>query len=230
MKKIFTLIAVAAMALSANAQKITFGEADVTTAAGLNGKTFSNEGLVLTLTDADSKMAVDANNAYFGTTEAYDKYTHRLKSGAKSGTKSTMALTIPSAGTLKIYTRTGSNSATDRTLVITQSGTTLYNKVVQETDAAKLAGLDEADPTKETNIYPIIEVAVVAGTVEVNYPVGSMNFYGFKFVPEGVTDGIETVNAANFNANGVIYNLAGQKVGADFKGIVIKNGVKVLNK
>jgi hypothetical protein len=37
---------------------------------------------------------------------------------------------------------------------------------------------------------------------------------------------IKTVNAAD----GVIYNLAGQKVSADYKGVVIINGKKVLNK
>ncbi len=36
-----------------------------------------------------------------------------------------------------------------------------------------------------------------------------------------------TVNATE---NGAVFNMAGQRVGKDFKGIVIKNGVKVLNK
>ena len=39
---------------------------------------------------------------------------------------------------------------------------------------------------------------------------------------------IETVKAQT--NDGVMFNLAGQKVGKDFKGIVIKNGVKILNK
>lgn len=42
------------------------------------------------------------------------------------------------------------------------------------------------------------------------------------------TDGIKTVEK-NIE-NGVRYNLAGQKVGADYKGIVIVNGKKMLNK
>lgn len=41
--------------------------------------------------------------------------------------------------------------------------------------------------------------------------------------------GISTVKAAA-NNNAVVYNLAGQKVGADFKGIVVKNGVKMIQK
>ena len=35
---------------------------------------------------------------------------------------------------------------------------------------------------------------------------------------------------ANVENNSAIYNLAGQKVGADFKGLVIKNGVKMIQK
>ena len=44
------------------------------------------------------------------------------------------------------------------------------------------------------------------------------------------TTGIETLKAAKAAKDGAIYNLAGQKVGKDFKGLVIKNGVKVVNK
>lgn len=41
--------------------------------------------------------------------------------------------------------------------------------------------------------------------------------------------GVEKV-AVDATENGAIFNLAGQKVGGNFKGVVIKNGVKVLNK
>ena len=44
------------------------------------------------------------------------------------------------------------------------------------------------------------------------------------FTANGTYDAIETVSADR--ANGAIFNLAGQKVGADFKGVVIKNGKK----
>ena len=43
-------------------------------------------------------------------------------------------------------------------------------------------------------------------------------------VADGEVDAIESVVADR--ANGAIFNLAGQKVGADFKGVVIKNGKK----
>ncbi|MBR1693813.1 MAG: hypothetical protein IJ709_00185 [Selenomonas sp.] len=48
-------------------------------------------------------------------------------------------------------------------------------------------------------------------------------------ITRATTTAIETVKAA-VKADGVMYNLAGQKVGADFKGIVIKDGKKVVIK
>ena len=52
---------------------------------------------------------------------------------------------------------------------------------------------------------------------------------GFSFISgEEETDGIKAVSTKI--ENGVRYNLAGQKVGADYKGIVIVNGKKMLNK
>lgn len=47
---------------------------------------------------------------------------------------------------------------------------------------------------------------------------------------EGETTGIETVNAEQATLKGEMYNLAGQKVNNDFKGIVINNGKKVMMK
>ena len=46
---------------------------------------------------------------------------------------------------------------------------------------------------------------------------------------DNYTTGIESVKATKQN-NDVIYNLAGQKVGADYKGVVIKNGKKFVQK
>lgn len=189
MKKIFTLIAVAAMALTANAQQIFFGEGDVAATGTQNGKVYSNGSFSLTVVDQAAKMAVDANNAYFGDANASEKFTHRLKTGGKSQVKdnatSSLTLAIPSAGTLKVYVRTGSNAATDRTVVLTQSGTSLFSQVIQETDAVTVqmeSSKSETNPDGDTKVYPVISVSVAAGSVDVAYPVGSMNFYGFEFV------------------------------------------------
>ena len=52
--------------------------------------------------------------------------------------------------------------------------------------------------------------------------------YGFQFTTGG-TDGIENVQVVKVQNNN-IYNLQGQVVGDDYKGIVIKNGKKFLKK
>lgn len=224
MKKIFTLIAMAAMALSANAQTYFFGEGDVASAGSLDGKTFAD---FITLVDTDGKMAIDANNAYFGDANTQTKFSYRLKSGGKSSSKNQIHLTIAEAGSLKVYARTGSNSATDRNLIVTQNETELYNQVIQEADAVLVKGLDETDPEKETKVYPAVTAEVTAGEVVLTYPTGSMNFYGFEVI-KGAT-AIQTVKTSQAT-DGVVFNLAGQKVGNDFKGIVIKDGKKMLQK
>ncbi|MBO4810630.1 MAG: hypothetical protein J5552_03585 [Prevotella sp.] len=193
-----------------------------------NGQEFKSEDgtLVLTVTDEDGKQEVDANNAYFGTATSYEKFAYRLKSGGKSSSKNAMTLTIPADGTLKVYARTGSNGATDRTVVILQDEQELYNQIVEEANAVQVK--INPDDEKDTNIYPVISVPVKAGTVNVTYPVGSINFYGFDLVTT-VTGSVDNVKTVNTNSN-VLYNLGGQKVDANYRGIVVKNGRKFFQK
>ena len=109
--------------------------------------------------------------------------------------------------------------------MFTQNEQELFNEVMLETNALKVKGLDAEDLDKETNVYPIYSVAVKAGTVAVTYPVNSINFYGFEFV-----GGDAKVNSVKADAAKVAtYNLAGQKIKAK-KGVVIKNGKKVVKK
>lgn len=184
MKKLFTLMAAALMAAGVQAQMISFGADDVCD-KGKTQSSYSNGEFVLNVTDTDGKLAIDANNCYFGTAEAQQKFTHRLKTGGKSSSKNALSLTIPEGGTLNVYVRTGSNGATDRNVVLTQGGQELYNKVLLEADAVKVKGLDETDATKETNVYPVISVPVKAGVVNITYPVNGINFYAFELIGDG---------------------------------------------
>jgi hypothetical protein len=80
----------------------------------------------------------------------------------------------------------------------------------------------ETNPTGETKVYPVISVPVTAGTVSIEYPVNSLNFYGFEFVPASTA--VEAVAEAKAEAPKVIkvikngklyignYNVAGQQV------------------
>lgn len=220
MKKFFTLIAAVALAASVNAQVLKF---DQTYAKGSVPATFSADGLVLKVVDTDGKMAVDANSQYFGTAESYENFSYRLKSGGKSLTKNNLTLTVPSDGTLKVYVRTGSFSATDRNVVLTQNGTELVNKILLESEAVSVP-MTVDNETKDTKVFPVISVPVKQGDVAITYPVNSVNFYGFELVKTGT--GISSVNAAAAKKDGKTYNMAGHEISSSAKGIVIKNGKK----
>lgn len=59
-------------------------------------------------------------------------------------------------------------------------------------------------------------------------PMSQMGLYGFYFQPSGGT-GISNVKAAE-DAEAPVFNLAGQQVGKDAKGVLIQNGKKFVNK
>ena len=173
----------------------------------------NNAAFTLTVKDTDaSKQEIDENTASFGTAEENKAYNFRLKTGGKSSSKNGLTLAIPADGTLRIAARTGSNSATDRNLVVKQADVELYNKVVVEAD-------------KVGDYYPYIYVEVKQGTVVLEYPVNSLNFYAFGFqAVAGPTVGFENIEATEkavkFIENGqifilrdgAVYNLMGARV------------------
>lgn len=222
MKKFFTLIAAVAMAASMNAQTLSF---DTEYAAGSVPATFSTKGLVLTVVDTKNKLVVDPNSAYFGTADSYQKFDKRLKSGGKSSSNNNLTL---SDGTLKVYARTGSSSATNRNVILTQNDTELANKILLESEAVSVNMMVDGEEVAK-KVYPAVSVAVKAGDVSITYPAGSINFYGFEFVAAGTT-GISDIQAPKSSKDGATFNLLGQKVANDAKGIVIKNGKKFINK
>ena len=220
MRKIFTLIAMAAFAVTVSAQKIEFTQAY----AKLNVPgTFEKDGFVLTVTDTDTngKISVDENTAYFGTADNYVSFGFRLKTGGKSSSKNGLSLTLPQDGTIKIYARTGKNDATDRNVVLTQKETSavLLNKVLLESEAVET--VIDGDVKK---VYPVLSASAKAGVVDITYPVNSINFYCFELATSAGVTQILTPEV-----EGETYNLSGVKVADDTKGIVIKNGKKVVN-
>lgn len=231
MKKLFTLIAIAMMAVGAQAQTISFTE--VVTKGNMDGKTFGSDGFVLTCTDTstnsdgdpDPKQEIDANSQYFGTASNYTNYTHRLKTGGKSSSKNALSLTIPSAGTLKVAVRSASSSASDRNMILKQGETEIFNQVIKENAATDYETTEIEGESKK--VFPIVSVGVEAGTVDITYPKGALNFYAFIF--EGTSTGIESVTAVE-NENAPMYNVAGQLVDDNYKGVVVKNGKKFINK
>ena len=96
-------------------------------------------------------------------------------------------------------------------------------------------GFEEGVGTKT----PLGDLTLAAGTYRVVADVDfnkdsakAMSFDNFTLegTLSGTPSGIEAVKAANKFANGEMYNLSGQKVGKDYKGIVIMNGKKMIMK
>lgn len=216
MKKIFTLIAAVAFAATASAQVLSF---DTKYDKGAVPASFSNGNLVLTVTDTDGKLAVDANTAYFGTAESYVSFDYRLKTGGKSSSKNGLTLTLPADGTLKVYARTGKNDAQDRNIVLTQNETELVNKILLESEAVKVTMGEEVK--EEKNVYPVISVEAKKGDVAITYPINSVNIYAFELVNAA---GVSTILTPK--ADGKTFNLSGVQVSENAKGLKIKNGKK----
>lgn len=60
-------------------------------------------------------------------------------------------------------------------------------------------------------------------------PKSQVGLYGFEFTPSGSGTGISNITATD-DADAPVYNLAGQRVSKDTKGLLIKNGKKFINK
>ena len=63
-----------------------------------------------------------------------------------------------------------------------------------------------------------------------NLPLANDRIEIVVFDPEGILTGIESLNASNAMNNGNAYNLKGQKVDGNYRGIVIKNGRKIFKR
>lgn len=163
---------------------ITFGDTAVAKGTWSNGAVIANkDSLVkLTLVDPEAKIAIDLNEANFGTTEEYVTLKSRLKTGGKSSaSKNYINVEVAKNGKLYIMARTGSNSATDRNVVITNGTDTIFNQLLLESNATVVPLTDSTS----MKIYPVYSASLNTGvTYRISYPVNGVNFYGFDFVPE----------------------------------------------
>lgn len=234
MKKVLLSLAVMAFGVCAMAQStITFTEA--VAKGSVDGKSYKSSDNVLTLnltdTNEGGKFEIDGNTAYFGeSADNYVQFDYRLKTGGKSSSKSVVTLSTTTAGTLYVYARTGSNSATDRTLVLTQDGTELYNEVVQESNVVE-GGILIEEITKP--LYLPIKVAVKTGDISITFPVNGLNFYGFALV--GTTTPVTNIEANGEVVSVEYYNVAGAQIEKPAKGVNIvkttySNGATVTSK
>ena len=80
-------------------------------------------------------------------------------------------------------------------------------------------------------LHGYVSWAVAANTDYYMFsPRSQMGLYGFQFTAGG-SSGVETIKVEKvWNADAPMYNLSGQKVDKSYKGIVIQNGRKFVNK
>lgn len=213
MKKIFTLIAAAMMVAGANAQKEW-------NFSNWEQKTFTATETIDDLTV--HALATGGNVTIDGNNKTVDgvKYTQRLKTGGgvavEEGTDNIgRALSFSVPGNCKITVIACSSNSTDARTLNYASGT--YDNVFTTGNVPAGTPIKiEANYTGEaTTIY-----LYSAG--------GGINFYdvAFTLVSTGINE-ITSNTVANENAP--VYNLAGQKVNKEAKGILIQNGKKFIN-
>lgn len=209
MKKFFTLIAAAMMAVGVNAQKEwNFSNWELKTFTA----TETIDGLTVYAT-AENGVTIDGNNK----TVDGVKYTQRLKTGgAGSADARTLAFDVPGNCTISIIA-CSSNSTDTRTLNVAAGS---FDNVITTSLAQPGA------PVKSDIVYE-----GAATTIYLYSAGGGINFYDIAFTPTGGTNSIDGItNNAATNENAPVYNLAGQRVSKEAKGVLIQNGKKFIGK
>ena len=174
MKKIFTLIGVALMVISTNAQSWNFSTWEAKTFA--KGSTETIDGL--TVNPSEKDIVIDGNNK----TVDGVKYTQRLKfGGSGSPTTQNISFDVSGAGTLKVIV-TSSSGSEDRKFGVALEGTEIAEK-----DAK--GGAVEAVTVNITG----------AGKVAI-YGKGGVNLYLVEFTAGGGSGGSATGETESYLA------------------------------
>lgn len=282
MKKIFTLIAIAMMAVGAQAQeKLVFSETETYT----DNQELGTENVKLILgndlnpgTWIISKSAMDAEkNAYLSdffqtiTTDDGEKNgvvavnggnnpKDKTDKGAGSGFNAAEGKSLGNlpqngtyfilkpavAGTFKVgivlnkdkpfYLVDATNAAADETNTYLQVALpdanlhtySMKNGAGEEVELVN-ASDEKGGMSVAEKLNGTLEFVAEAGHIYYIFCTGSkLGSYGYVFTP-GTETGINSINAES-TAEAPAYNLAGQKVGKNFKGIMIQNGKKVVIK
>ena len=234
MKKIFTLIAVAAMALSANAQTdpvvYTFDNQASTYVLGENcaAGTYTmdgKEGFSVNYTSTTSEkmqVKVAANEDIFFEYKNSKSKDNAMKTGenyAQFDAKNYIIMIPVKTGDV-VYVKFSAKGSAP-TLGIDGSEPPI---VANEGAATTCSGKTEADAVVFS------ATATKGGTAKIKESANGMRLYAIGINKDpNETTAIQTVKATQAT-DGAVYNLAGQKVGNDFKGVVIKEGKKMLQK
>lgn len=169
MKKIFTLIAMAVMAVSANAQTWNFSDSKFNE-LGTISETVTIDGLTIAA-NADKTVVIDENKKSI---DGYE-FTHRAKmGGAGSAEARYLSFGAPANSTVTVYGMSANSSATDRNLVIAAGN--MDNKLYD----APLLG---------DKIYKVEQKISEPSVVYIYSGNSGLNFYCIKVETGGDTPG-----------------------------------------
>lgn len=234
MKKFFTLIAAVAMAASMNAQGTYAVAKDDKVNAGDQIKSVKNITLTYIEKDgtayADGKENTNWADADFG---AYvcGKNSGKLVSDAEP-TGCAYKFETTKAGSLTVAVQLNAGKGFHiLDAKFAEVAPASYNLPAAKDGASQKFTQNEKGENiiaKKSNGTVTFSVAE-GGTYYVLAAGTKMGFYGFKYVT-GTSTGISDIQAPKSSKDGATFNLLGQKVANDAKGIVIKNGKKFINK
>lgn len=233
MKKFFTLIAAVAMAASMNAQgtyavqvgdKVNAGD-QITSVANVTLTYMENDGTAF----AGGKKTINWADADF-TAYVCGVNSGKLVSGA-APTGCVYKFDTKVAGTLTVAVQLNA----EKGLHVLGSDFAEVALASYNLPSAKDGASQEmTQNAKNENIVAVksngtITFNVAAGGTYYVLAAGTkLGFFGFKFTSG--TSGISNINASEAANEGATFNLLGQKVASNAKGLVIKNGKKFINK
>ena len=225
MKKFFTLIAAVAMAASVNAQTVY-------SFAGCTQESFTYE---------DSWFKYDATNKQFdyltGSKSEYAALSLKdsplsllyKNSGAKTKvfTISDKYLCAQAKGTQ--ISVSGLTEGQEVAFSVASKGSKASAFVLVSGGSVESMPTFNAKPTDADPTFQTIKVKATDKTIVLKETAGGFDIENVTITGTG-TSGISNINASEAANEGATFNLMGQKVASNAKGLVIKNGKKFINK
>lgn len=256
MKKIFTLIAVAMMALGVNAQETYKVEVDFTPTDGATIQATETCKLQFGI-DGGWKAASAATLGDFvaKTSGAQNPKDGEFADGKSQGSGYSLSKhNLPKSGTYYVITPSAAGSL--KVGIELNSGKSFFvvkgdGNAISDFDIIDKEGTVQAlnaDMATAAKVYGFVSLNVEANTSYYIFCTGSkLGLFGFTYSKESVkldptttaavkeaidssaTTGINNVETIT-NVNAPVYNISGQQVSKNYKGIVIQNGKKFIKK
>ena len=272
MKKIFTLIAMAVMAIGANAQDDTWTVAGTSGICGVswdptaevNDMTSTDGGETFTLVKEGCVLEAGAANQYkivknHSWSEAYPSDNKEFTVEETATYTVTFTFVVATTQVSESYVKTGSAVVGEKTWTVCGNSEALFgtewSPKTTDNDMTKQAdGSFKLEKKNVTLKAGEIQYKIAAnhawdesygaqgGKDNAFFEIETEGAYDVVFTFDPNTDpktvnavatvstGISTLKAEILGANTAIYNLAGQKVGKNYTGIVIQNGRKFVQK